>query len=314
MLVVRGLCARLRRPVSHLAARSGLACLCLVTAGGLLVRAPAFAQETSSRVVVVRPEGLRIYAEIADEFNDQGRVRAQVIAPTEANAAAIRRLRHTDVVLAVGQRSVDALRGVPARVVSALAFSRPSGVIPVDPAPSYEVTLKALQLALPQVTRVGLVYGRSTESDVRRFIEPSAKRLGLALVTERVNDGPDAVRTLRRMALIVDALLLLPDLEVMTPQVFQYALTLQVQRALPLLGVTRYQVKSGAFLAYDADPRSLGRQAAEFVHQLLDGASTAELLESTVVVPVELTVNRDVARRLKANEQVLRTELQARFE
>jgi ABC-type uncharacterized transport system substrate-binding protein len=299
--------------IAHQAARSGLAglCLCLVTAGGLLVRAPAFAQEVSSRVVVVRPEGLRIYAEIADEFNDQGRVRAQVISPTEANAAALRRLRDTDVVLAVGQRSVDALRGVPARVVSALAFSRPASVIPVDPGPSYEVTLKTLQQALPQVTQVGVVYGRSTESQVRRFIEPSARRLGLELIAERVSDGPEAVRTLRRMAPYVGALLLVPDLEVMTPQVFQYALTLQIQRALPLLGVTRYQVKSGAFLAYDADPRALGRQAAEFVHQLLDGASTAELLESPVAVPVELTVNRDAARRLKANVRALR---EARFE
>ena len=311
MLAVRRLCARLRRPQG--AARSGLSgvCLYLVAAGGFLVRAPAFAQETSSRVVVVRPEGLRIYAEIADEFNDQGRVRAQVIAPTEANAAAIRRLRDTDVVLAVGQRSVDALRGVPARVVSALAFSRPASVIPVDPVPSYELTLKALQQALPQVTRVGLVFGRSTESHVRRFIEPSAKRLGLELITERVSDGPDAVRTLRRMASYVGALLLVPDLEVMTPQVFQYALTLQIQRALPVLGVTRYQVKSGALLAYDADPRALGRQAAEVVHQLLDGMSTAELLESGLAVPVELTVNRDAARRLRANVQALR---EVRFE
>lgn len=295
--------------------RSGLACLCLMAAGGLLVRAPAFAEETGSRVVVVRPEGLRIYAEIADEFKEICRVPAQVIPLTEANAAAIRRLRHTDVVLAVGQRAVDALRGVPARVVSTLAFSRPPGVIPVDPTPSYEVTLQALQRALPEVTRVGLVYGRSTEADVQSYIRPSAKRLGIEIFAERVSDGPEAVRTLRRMAPYVGALLLVPDLEVMTPQVFQYALTLQIQRSLPLLGVTRYQVKSGALLAWDADPRALGRQATEYVHQLLDGMSTTELLDSTLpTVPVELTVNRDAARRLKANVNILRQLWQARFE
>ncbi|HEX2571616.1 MAG TPA: ABC transporter substrate binding protein [Polyangia bacterium] len=283
-------------------------------AGGL-ASAPTGAEEASGRVLVVRPDG-GIYAQIAEEFEADCRVRAQTKLLKEDNAADIRRaVRSTDVVLAVGQRAVDALRGVPATVVAALVFSPPPGVIQVDPGPgpSYELTLEALQRALPDVTRVGLVYGRETEEHVQRFIVPPARRLKIELVKERVSDGPDAVRTLRRMAPYVEALLLVPDLEVMTPQVFQYALGLQIQRALPILGVTRHQVKSGAFLAYDADPRALGRQAAEVVHQLLDGVSKVELLDSPQAVPVELTVKGDVARRLKANLAPLRN-LQARFE
>jgi ABC-type uncharacterized transport system substrate-binding protein len=141
--------------------------------------------------------------------------------------------------------------------------------------------------------------------------EPAAA-LGLKLYKLRASDGPEAVRELHAAADDVDAIWLAPDLALLVPQLFQYALTLEIRRSVPLIAATRQQVKSGALLAVDADPRAVGRQAAVLVNGLLAGAPPERLQEAQTGT-LEVVVNADVARRLGADMQALRA-LGARIE
>jgi ABC-type uncharacterized transport system substrate-binding protein len=103
----------------------------------------------------------------------------------------------------------------------------------------------------------------------------------------------------------VDALWLAPDLDVLTSQVFEYALSLEIQRAIPLAAVTRQQVKTGALLAIDTDPHAVGRQAAEIANRMLAGEDARTLADSGQTGSLELTVNADVARRLGVDTAAL---------
>ena len=287
---------------------SWAAALCGALLAGAADLAPALADDAPLDIVVVKRPGISAYQEVTEEFAENCRVRARVInlvgpAPE---------LHKSDVVLAVGQRALEAVEHSGARVVSALAFRVPYGVIAADVQPPPELSLRALKVARPSVRRVGVVYGPSSDVLVAQMREPAAA-LGLVLVKARALDGPAAVRELNRISGQIDALWLAPDLDVMVPQLFQYALGLEIRRAIPIVGVSRHQVRSGALLAVDADPRAIGRQAAALVNELLAGVPAEELMAATQTGSLELVVNADVARRLHADVAALKA-LGARFD
>ncbi|MCA1665312.1 MAG: hypothetical protein LC659_13790 [Myxococcales bacterium] len=127
----------------------------------------------------------------------------------------------------------------------------------------------------------------------------AAERLGLALVTTRVASGPEAVRALRAMSDKVDALWLPGDTDVVTSQLFQYALRLQLERGLPVAAATRQQVHSGALVAADFSPRAAGRIAADLANRYLEGRSVViDASELDLYSGARVTVNAQVARRL----------------
>jgi putative ABC transport system substrate-binding protein len=147
------------------------------------------------------------------------------------------------------------------------------------------------------VRAVGAVYGPRAAGEVSAA-EQAAARLGLRLTATRVASGPEAVRVLRALASHVDALWLLGDPDVVTPQVFQYALRLQLERGLPIAAATRQQVHSGALLAVDFNPRDAGRAAAELANHVLDGRASQEV---ELNGGARITVNSAVAGRLGAD-------------
>ena len=79
-------------------------------------------------------------------------------------------------------------------------------------------------------------------------------------------------RAARAGATSVDAIWLPGDTDVITPQVFQYALRLQLERGLPVAAATRQQVHSGALIAVDFSPRAAGRAAADLANRCSTGA------------------------------------------
>lgn len=282
-----------------------------------LAGASARAEPAPTEIIVVKRPGLTAHSEVAEEFADRCRVRAHVVNLVGGRAAeALRRaLQPRDVVLAVGQGALDAVAGSRAHVVSALAPNTPPGVIVADELPPPELELRALKAARPRLRRIGLVYGPRTANLVAD-LEAVARPLGVQLVLVRAIDGPQAVRELRRAVEqppSVDALWIAPDRDVLTSQLFEYALTLEIERALPVAAPTRHLVKSGALLAIDADPRAVGRQAADIANRLLAGEDPTAFAEVGQTGSLELVVNAEVARRLGADTATLAA-LGARFE
>jgi ABC-type uncharacterized transport system substrate-binding protein len=116
------------------------------------------------------------------------------------------------------------------------------------------------------------------------------------------------------LAAQVEALWLPGDTDVVTPQVFQYALQLQLERGVPLIAATRQQVHSGALVAVDFDPRDAGRAAAELANRYLEGETpTASVERVDTYRGARITVNRAVARRLGVDQRALE-QLGARIE
>lgn len=266
-----------------------------------LVGMTAAAHAEPMQVVVIKRAGVMAYEEAAEEFAEQCRVRARVVSLGEEGVRAPR-LSPDDLVVTVGQEALDAVRGTRAHVIPTLAFETPEGLVGPPTSPHPELILRVLALARPgKVHIVGVVYGPRSAGVVAQAGR-AGERLGVALLTSRVSSGPEAVRALHAMSEKVDALWLPGDTDVVTSQVFQYALRLQLERGLPVAAATRQQVHSGALVAADFSPRSSGRIAADLANRYLEGRTEApSKIDASQIdwyAGARVTVNAQVARRL----------------
>jgi hypothetical protein len=269
---------------------------------------PSHAEERGRRateVVLLKRGGVTAYEEVAEEFGERCRVRARVVSFGDEGAGAARgRLGDGTLVVTVGQEAFDALGDANVRVIPTLAFHTPAGLLGPPAAPTPELLLKVLSTARGSVRTVGAVYGPRSESMVE-LARKAAEKLGITLRATRVQSGPEAVRALH--ALVDDqrtpihAIWLPGDTDVITPQVFQYALMLQLERGLPLAAATRQQVHSGALIAVDFNPRAAGRAAANIANRMLEGRAVGEHDEVDLYGGARVTVNGEAARRLGIN-------------
>jgi hypothetical protein len=259
----------------------------------------AVASAEPMQVIVVKRAGVMAYEEVAEEFAEQCRVRARVVSLGEEPSSRPPRFSADDLVVTVGQEALDALRGSKAKVIPTLAFQAPEGLVGPPMAPHPELILRVLGMARgAKIHAVGVVYGPRSATVVAQATR-AAERLGLVLVSARVSSGPEAVRALHTMSGKVDALWLPGDTDVVTPQVFQYALRLQLERGLPIAAATRQMVHSGALMAADFSPRAAGRIAADLANRYLEGRTVpADPSELDMYSGARVTVNAQVARRL----------------
>jgi hypothetical protein len=261
-------------------------------------------------VIVLRPPGLRAYEEIVEEL--RGRIPASVrtLATKPLAPVALRSWLESyrpRLVLAIGQAAHDLARAAwTGPVVSALAFHRlePAAgarhhVVPCQVAP--EEVLRALRLARPRLRSVALLHGAGTTGPVTAAIA-SGRAQGVEVLPTRARSPAEAISRLRAAVSRVDALWLQPDLDVLTLQVFQYALVLQFRRGVALVGASRRHAAQGALLALDHSPTAIGRQAAQLANQILASSQPAP----SPPLPVELSVNLTTAARIGADVAALR--------
>ncbi len=278
------------------------------------VTVSALAAEPPQEIVVVKRGDLTAHAQVAEEFVDHCRVRARVINLDRDELAPKLGPWPGAIVVAVGERALDAAVGAR-YVISALAMAPRSGVLAAEALPPPELVLRALKAARPSLRRIAVVHGPMTDA-LMSELQRAAVLIGLTVVEARAASGPQALSELHRIAGVpgaIEAIWLAPDPSVFTPQLFQYALQLEIEQMIPLVAVTRQQVKSGALLAIDADPRAVGRQAADLANRLLAGERLAAIAHSQRESAFDLIVNQDVARRLGVDVAALSAQ-SARFE
>lgn len=286
--------------------RCAAALVCLVALAGPADRAGASERNAPPvQVVVLKRAGVTAYEEVAEEFGERCRVRARVVSFGDEGVTAEKAgIGRGDLVVTVGQEALDAIAGAGAVVIPTLAFHIPAGLIGPPVAPPPELLLRVLQAARGNIRRVATVYGPRSQAAIDAAGR-AATRLGITLIATRVDGGPAAVRALHAMIEgrrpdSVHAIWLPGDTDVVTPQVFQYALRLQLELGIPVAAATRQQVHSGALVAVDFNPRAAGRAAANIANRLLDGKPVSAQIEDQLELTsgARITVNAQVARRL----------------
>jgi putative ABC transport system substrate-binding protein len=184
-----------------------------------------------------------------------------------------------------------------------------SGILPRRPYPTQTVAgvttdvsardqFEALRRAMPDASRIAVIYcPQYTEATVTAA-ETQAKAMGIELVrlpVEPFRVDP-AIEQLEKAR--VDALWTVTDPGVMVPATARRILTATLKAKIPVIGFSPAMVRAGALLGLGIEARTVGEQAGDVALAILRGGKTPA--DFNLVYPDKTTiyVNLGVASRI----------------
>jgi putative ABC transport system substrate-binding protein len=218
-----------------------------------------------------------------------------------------------DVIVTHGEAQIQALRretdevpivvaitGDLVSVGHAESIAHPGGNVTglVDISP--ELSAKRLQLLtelLPGATRIGVLWDQKNQVKVLDYevTRDAALNLGKEPVSLPIGGPQDLERAFARARRErIDALVILQD--ALTVRQAAAIMTLATRDRLPTMGWLEF-ARFGSLLSYGVDVADAFRQAASFVHRILQGAKPGDLpIEQPT--KLQLVVNRKAAAAL----------------
>jgi ABC-type uncharacterized transport system substrate-binding protein len=254
-------------------------------------------QACAAKVLIVGDLQFPFVAGIASEIRSalNTSVTTYPLAEARGRLNALVERDGAQLVVALGAEAVnESLRlppGVP--VVYGLVVTPPrnsrgrvTGVYMSTPVSEY---VTALRQYFPNIGRLSVI---GTPASIRTLAAGSLPQVALHQVTTT----SDLVKTVGRAG-ESDALMLLPDVTLLTAAVQENVYAFSFKKNVPLLGISEGNVKQGALLALVFDPRALSWQIGELARAILDGDKSADL---PPVPPgkYNLYVNTHTARKM----------------
>ena len=151
---------------------------------------------------------------------------------------------------------------------------------------------------LPTLRTIGVIYDpRKTEAMITRA-GAAAEQLGIQLHASSVASQKEVPAALRSMLGKIDALWMVPDDTVMTPESFKFFLLTAFENNLPFLAVSDIFVEVGALAALSPDYTDLGRQGCQLTREIENGQ--LRLVEVNIFPPakVNLAINLKTASKI----------------
>ncbi len=259
----------------------------------LLFSSPALAAE----VLIVGDIQYKPVADVVSEIKSglRWQVKEYAIADVKGKLDGIVERENARIVVALGMDAVgEALRLPPSiAVVYGLVIAPPksarsnvTGVYMSTPASEYVSTVRKY---LPSIKKVSVV---GSQNLLNALLGSDHTQVA----AYHVSSSSDLVNTLGRLG-DADALLLLPDVNLLTSSVMENVYLFSFRKNIPLLGISEGNVKQGSLFALVFDPKTVSRQIGEKVQNLLKGVAAAEIPPSPPR-KFNLFVNTNTARKM----------------
>lgn len=258
-------------------------------------------------VVVLRSDDLPAYDAPIEAFSQAVGHPVEVIGLRGDRAVAHRVVTELSAdpppaVLALGSKAAwIAARQLPATVPVVWAMVRDperydldglnlTGVrMQIPPA----MALAQFQLFAPEAKKLGILLSVSnSDPSVAEAIQ-AAREAGYTVIARRVTSSRDVRRQLATLAREMDAIWLLPDPLVITPDHFHLVRALANRARVPILAYSETLVEAGAFMCVAPDRAAIGRLAADQVRAVLEPGATPATLEPLVPTQARVVLNRD---------------------
>ena len=140
----------------------------------------------------------------------------------------------------------------------------------------YEILMGQVQLFLPDVRKIGVIL--TNQNPAVQELRAAARAAEIDIDVSSVQDHRDVRGAATRISKRVDALLVVNDPEVLTPENFRFIREQAGRVGIPIVATSEALARSGALLAVVPDYGLTGSQAAELAVRILDdGASPGEL-------------------------------------
>jgi putative ABC transport system substrate-binding protein len=147
---------------------------------------------------------------------------------------------------------------------------------------------------------LGAIYDPQKSAAFVAEAKAVAEQNGLTLHTREVTsrkEVPSALRALLREEEI-DALWMIPDDTVVTPESFKFLLLTSFEHDLPFLAASDIFVKVGALASLTPDYADVGRQGCELATALTSGRTSAAGINVVMPAKINLSINLKTARKI----------------
>lgn len=221
---------------------------------------------------------------------------------------------HPQLILSLGTASTVDLYNLHTSIptlFSSILDPVSLGVVKSDKAPGSNFTgtvllvdpgkqLETLQLADPQVKRVGVLYTNNDPTSVPflKKAELAATNLHISLVTEPVTTDDDIKSDLNKLNGNVDAMWIIADPASTGAEALQDTLSFCTARKLPILGLSGATVHAGALISLSPNITDLGALTAEMASSIMSGNTHPATLPVRGPRATILSINLNVANKL----------------
>jgi putative ABC transport system substrate-binding protein len=240
--------------------------------------------------------------QIVAEYDMEGNLEAgkKILADIQARVK-------PDLILAIGPWAFQVTAAQPSNipVVYAMVLNPPSVVpagaknvtgasmnVPV------ETTIRFFKQLGSQIRRVGVIFNRAKTGYLVKRATQVGREHGLEIIDREIRSAKEAIHALDSWQDAIQALWILPDEIVLTPEVVQYMVLFSYRKKIPLIGLSERQAQMGALLSLSfGSSEDIGRQAAELANNILEG-QPPDRIPFTMARQVKLTVNLKAAEKL----------------
>ncbi|MBI5232850.1 MAG: hypothetical protein HY880_00690 [Deltaproteobacteria bacterium] len=248
----------------------------LLTAALLAIFLSAAPSE-SKDVLVVGDAQLKPVSDIISGINatlDEG---VKVVSLSDAGGNKLRSIaakEEAKVVVALGKDALDEALQLPLSiaviydlVLTPPIINRPNttGFYMATPVGEY---IDLIKKYLPSIRKIAVVGSR----DLMGLLDAQ----GPQIAAYNVRSSVDVVNAVRQ-ADSVEAVLLLPDVSLLTSTALNEVFLLSFRKGIPIMGISEKNVRQGALLALVFDPVSVGRQIGETAAHALNGKDLGDV-------------------------------------
>jgi putative tryptophan/tyrosine transport system substrate-binding protein len=163
-----------------------------------------------------------------------------------------------------------------------------------------EQQLDVYRSMVKDLNAIGVIFDPQRSGHFIEEARKAAELKGLTLLTREVTSRkqvPAALRALLREEQI-DALWMIPDDTVVTPESFKFLLITSIEHDLPFLAASDIFVKVGALASLTPDYMDLGRQSCELANALTNGEMSLAGMNAVAPAKVNLAINLKTAKQI----------------
>ncbi|MBF0344790.1 MAG: hypothetical protein HQL06_11230 [Nitrospirae bacterium] len=228
-------------------------------------------------VVVVESSGFKAYEEVLSGFMSTCNCNVKKVVTLDQNkigAGVLDEIQSLKpkMVFAIGSSALELLSVINDIPVVYTMVHNPKpkleekkNIIGVTINVPYEKQLSTITKIFPKVKRIGILYNPNnaiiTKSLSKAF--NSAASLGITLIEGKVQNSKEVVDTVDTMDGHVEAVWLIPDMLVASPELIEYIILYSIKYKIPVFSFTDKHLDLGASLSISTLPADLGIQAGE---------------------------------------------------
>jgi putative tryptophan/tyrosine transport system substrate-binding protein len=142
-------------------------------------------------------------------------------------------------------------------------------VVGISSQTSAEVTLAQFRLFVPKAKTIAIFISESASIELVSNATEVARNMGYDIKLIRINSSMELRKTLTYLSKEADAIWLLPDSQIITPENFHYITSIANRSKMPILANSDLLANAGALMSVTPDRNGVGQQAADLINTML---------------------------------------------